>query len=200
MWTQSWHFRTLGIHEVEAMRHWETLPSVPATSVGDVCRQSADLVIWLNVINVTEHSSPPSLPTPFATWLLLSSPCRMETAPGFSPWGSVMPQCGMWCLALNSPINKLNQHLFVRAGRCREWCPSGRSEIGRSIRTLGIHKVEAMQHLRNLRTVLAMSVGDVCSRLRSLWSMSPDDLNPTEHRFFLNDQHYVFERTPYKAA
>ena len=82
MCKQSWDFRTFCIHKVEAMRHWETLPSVPAMSVGDVCRRSADLVIF-NVINVTEHSSPPSLPTPFAKWLPLSSPCRMETAPGF---------------------------------------------------------------------------------------------------------------------
>ena len=78
---------------------------VPAMSVGDVCSRLRSL------------------------WSM--SPCRMKTAPGLSPWGSVMPQCGTWCLALNSPINKLNQHLFVRAGRCREWCPSGRSEIGR---------------------------------------------------------------------
>ena len=49
----------------------------------------------------------------------MSSPCRMETASGFSPLGLVMPHCGMSCLALSSPIKKLNQHLFARAGRCR---------------------------------------------------------------------------------
>ena len=50
MWKQSWDFRTFGIHKVKAMRHLRTLPTVPAISVGDVCRHFADLVIWLNVI------------------------------------------------------------------------------------------------------------------------------------------------------
>ena len=119
MWKQSWDFRTFGIHKVEVLRHLRTLPTVPAMSHGDVCRRSADLVIWLNVINVTEHSSLPSLPTPFAKWLLLSSPCRMEIGPGFSPRGLAMPHCGTACLVLNFPINSFNQHLFARAGRCR---------------------------------------------------------------------------------
>ena len=73
--------------KVELLHHLRTLPTVLAMSVGDVCRRPADLVIIrFNMINVTEHSSLPSLPTPFAKWLLLSSPCRMGTAPGFSPW------------------------------------------------------------------------------------------------------------------
>ena len=79
--------------EVEVLRHFYTLPTVPATSVRDVCKRSADLVIWLNVINVTEHSSLPSLPNPFAKWLLSSPRCRMETAPGFSLWALGMPEC-----------------------------------------------------------------------------------------------------------
>ena len=78
---------------------------VPAMSVGDVCSRLRSL------------------------WSM--SPCRMKTAPGFSPWGSVMPQCGTWCLALNSPINKLNQHLSTRAGLCRERCHAARSQIGK---------------------------------------------------------------------
>ena len=86
------------IQKVEVLRHLETLPTVPAMSHGDIGRPSADLVIWLNVINATEHSSLPSLPTPFAKWLLLSSQCRMEIAPGFSPWGLAMPHCGTSCL------------------------------------------------------------------------------------------------------
>ena len=63
---------------------------------------------------LTEHSS---------LWSMspLSSPCRMETASGFSAWwGSVMPHCGTSCLVLNFPINSFNQHLFAGAGRCRE--------------------------------------------------------------------------------
>ena len=128
---ETWDFRTFGIHKVEAMRHLRTLPTVPAMSHGDVCRPSADLRIWLNVINVTEHSSLPSLPTPFAKWLLLSSPCRMEIAPGFSPWGLAMGHCGTSCLVLNFPINSFNQHLFAWAGRCRERCHAARSQIGR---------------------------------------------------------------------
>ena len=61
---------------------------------------------------LTEHSS---------VWSMspLSSVCRMETAPGFSPWGLVMPHCGTSYIALNSPINKLNQRPSARAGRCR---------------------------------------------------------------------------------
>ena len=45
--------------------------------------------------------------------------CRMETGPGFSPQGPVMPHCGRSYIALNSPINKLNQRPSARAGRCR---------------------------------------------------------------------------------
>ena len=119
------------IQKVEVLRHLETLPTVPAMSHGDIGRPSADLVIWLNVINVTEHSSLPSLRTPFAKWLLLSSPCRMETAPGFSPWGLAMGHCGTSCLVLNFPINSFDQHLFAWAGRCRERCHAARSQIGR---------------------------------------------------------------------
>ena len=79
-WKQNWNFRSFKIRKVELLHHLCALPTVPAMSVGDLCRGSADLVIWFNMINVTEHSSLPSLPTPFAKWLLLSSLCRMETA------------------------------------------------------------------------------------------------------------------------
>ena len=83
-WKQNWTFRTFKIRKVELLHHLRTSPTVPAMSVGDVCRRHADLVIiWFNMINVTEHSSLPSKPTPFAKWLLLSSLCRMETDPGF---------------------------------------------------------------------------------------------------------------------
>ena len=121
-WKQIWDFRTFRIHKVEAVRHFGALPTVPATAAGDFYRRSADLVIWLSVINVTEHSSLPSLPTGFAKWLLSSSPCRMETARGYPPWWLGMPHCGMTYLILNFPINSFNQHFFARAGRCRGWC------------------------------------------------------------------------------
>ena len=73
---------------------------------------------------LTEHSS---------VWSMspLSSPCRMETGPGFSPWGLAMPHCGTSCLVLNFPINSFNKHLFAQAGRCRERCHAARSQIGR---------------------------------------------------------------------
>ena len=87
------------------------------------------------MINVTEHSSLPSLPTPFAKWLLLSSLCRMGTAPGFSPWKLVIPHCGTPCLAFNFPINNFSQHLFqhlfARARNCRGWCHDAHSDMGR---------------------------------------------------------------------
>ena len=118
--------------KVELLHHLRTLPTVPAMSVGDVCRRPADLVIIrFNMINVTEHSSLPSLPTPFAKWLLLSSPCRMGTAPGFSPWKLVIPHCGTPCLAFNFPINNFSQHLFARARNCRGWCHDAYSDMGR---------------------------------------------------------------------
>ena len=118
--------------KVELLHHLRTLPTVPAMSVGDVCRRPADLVIIrFNMINVTEHSSPPSLPTPFAKWLLLSSLCRMETAPGFSPWKLLIPHCGKPCLAFNFPINNFSQHLFARARNCRGWCHDAYSDMGR---------------------------------------------------------------------
>ena len=68
MWTQSWHFRTLGIHEVEAMQRLRNLQTV-AMSVGDVCRRSADLVMWwvncesmwLNIVH--RHHCPLRLPS-----------------------------------------------------------------------------------------------------------------------------------------
>ena len=118
--------------KVELLHHLRTLPTVPAMSVGEVCRRRADLVIIrFNMINVTEHSSLPSLPTPFAKWLLLSSPCRMGTAPGFSPWKLVIPHCGKPCLAFNFPINNFSQHLFARARNCRGWCHDAYSDMGR---------------------------------------------------------------------
>ena len=54
------------------------------------CPSNVHFLIHLDT--VTEHSS---------VWSMspLSSPCRMETAPGFSPWGLAMPHCGMACLA-----------------------------------------------------------------------------------------------------
>ena len=187
MCKQSWDFRTCCIHKVKAMRHWETLPSVPAMSVGDVSRRTHLLCrFWLIsfhmqkslLANRNESSgrcgrrvdtsarlefTKSKLCSTYAICKLSQhvpamsvgdvcsrlrslwsmSPCRMKTAPGFSPWGSVMPKCSTWCLALNSPINKLNQHLFVRAGRCREWCPSGRSEIGRCSQLLLFQKTDS---------------------------------------------------------
>ena len=120
-WKQSWDFCTFQVHKIEVLRHLRTLPTVTPMSVRDVCRWSVDLVIWLNVITVTEHSSLPSLPIPFSKWLLSSPRCRMETAPGFSLWGVVMLHCGWSCLAaLISSINKLNQHLFAQAGLQRD--------------------------------------------------------------------------------
>ena len=119
-WKQSWDFCTFQVHKIEVLRHLRTLPTVTPMSVRDVSRWSVDLVIWLNVINVTEHSSLPSLPNPFAKWLLSSPRCRMETAPGFSLWGVVMLHCGRSCLALISSINKFNQHLFAQAGLQRD--------------------------------------------------------------------------------
>ena len=134
-WKQSWDFCTFQVHKIEVLRHLRTLPTVPAMSVRDVCRWSVDLVIWLNVINVTDiihcHHCPIRLPS--GCFHHLSSPrCRIETAPGFSLWGVVMLHCGRSCLAaLISSINKLNQHLFAPAGWCREWCHAARSQIGR---------------------------------------------------------------------
>ena len=87
------------IQKVEVLRHLETLPTVPAMSHGDIGRPSADLVIWLNVINVTEHSSLPSLRTPFAKWLLLSSPCRMGISHG-----------ALWNVMLSTQLS--NQQLW----------------------------------------------------------------------------------------
>ena len=62
-----------------------------------------------------------TLTEPSSLWSMspLSSPCRMETAPGFSPWKLVIPHCGTPCLVFNFPINNFSQHLFARAGRCR---------------------------------------------------------------------------------
>ena len=142
-WKQSWDFCTFQVHKIEVLRHLRTLPTVTAMSVRDVCRWSVDLVIWLNAINVTEHSSLPSLPTAFAKWLLSSPRCRMETAPGFSFWGVVMLHCGRSCLALISSINKLNQHLFAPAGWCREWCHAARSQIGRCCQFLLFQKPDS---------------------------------------------------------
>ena len=130
-WKQNWNFRSFKIRKVELLHHLCALPTVPAMSVGDVCRGSADLVIWFNMINVTEHSSLPSLPTPFAKWLLLSSLCRMETAPGFSPWKLIIPHCGMPCIVFNFPINNFSQHFFARTRNCRGWCHDAHSDMGR---------------------------------------------------------------------
>ena len=94
---------------------------------------------------MTEHSSLPSLPTPFAKWLLLSPLRRAETAPGFSPWGLVMPHCGTSCLVLNFPINSFNQHRFAQAGRCRERCHAARSQIGRCSQLLTQEKQDSWQ-------------------------------------------------------
>ena len=123
-WKQSWDFCTFQVHKIEVLRHLRTLPTVTAMSVRDVCRWSVDLVIWLNAINVTEHSSLPSLPTAFAKWLPSSSLCRMETARGYPPRWLGMPHCGMTYLVLNFPINSFNliNIFFARAGRCRGWC------------------------------------------------------------------------------
>ena len=99
--------------------------------------------------------------TPLAKWLLLSSPRRMETAPGFSPWGSVMPQCGTWCLALNSPINKLNQHLSTRAGLCRERCHAARSQIGKCSQLLTQEK-QTLDEVYSGHTWMRMTLVRTC--------------------------------------
>ena len=51
-WKQSWDFCTFQVHKIEVLRHLRTLPTVPAMSVGDVCRQMADYLIpWLNIVH-----------------------------------------------------------------------------------------------------------------------------------------------------
>ena len=79
-----------------------------------------------------------TLTEPSSLWSMspLSSPCRMETAPGFPPWKLVIPHCGTPCLVFNFPINNFSQHLFARAGRCRGWCPAAWFKIGRRSKLL----------------------------------------------------------------
>ena len=74
-----------------------------------------------------------TLTEPGSLWSMspLSSPCRMETVPGFSPWKLVIPHCGTPCLAFNFPINNFSQHLFARARNCRGWCHDAYSDMGR---------------------------------------------------------------------
>ena len=82
------------------------------------------------------HVSPVFEPSSLWSMSPLSSPCRMETAPGFSPWKLVIPHCGTPCLVFNFPINNFSQHLFARAGRCRGWCPAAWFKIGRRSKLL----------------------------------------------------------------
>ena len=99
-WKQNWNFRTFKIRKVELLHHLRTSPTVPAMSDGEVGGQMADFLIpWL-----TEHSS---------LWPMspLSSLCRMETAPGFSPLGLVMPHCGTSCWDM------LGTFVFVQINR-----------------------------------------------------------------------------------
>ena len=91
MWTQSWHFRTLGIHEVEAMQHLRNLQTVAACPSNVRLETSAaDFVhCCLQTSSMRQVEDVDAELTPLAKWLLLSCPCRMETAPGFSPWGLI---------------------------------------------------------------------------------------------------------------
>ena len=51
-WKQNWNFRSFKIRKVEALRHFDRLPTAPAMSDGDVCGQMADfLILWLNLVH-----------------------------------------------------------------------------------------------------------------------------------------------------
>ena len=90
-----------------------------------IAKCSSNVHFLIHLYTLTERSS--------SVWSMspLSSPSRMETAPGFSPCRLAMPHCGRSCLVLNFPINSFDQHLFAWAGRCRERCHAARSQIGR---------------------------------------------------------------------
>ena len=78
-----------------------------------IAKCSSNVHFLIHLYTLTERSS--------SVWSMspLSSPSRMETAPGFSPCRLAMPHCGRSCLVLNFPVNKWNQHPSARAGRCR---------------------------------------------------------------------------------
>ena len=118
-WKQNWNFRSFKIRKVEALRHFDRLPTAPAMSDGDV------------YVVHDVHVSPVFEPSSLWSMSPLSSLCRMETVPGFSPWKLVIPHCGTPCLVFNFPINNFSQHLFARARNCRGWCHDAYSDMGR---------------------------------------------------------------------
>ena len=101
-WKQSWNFRSLKIAKSNCCIIYAHCQ----------LSQQCALTVARLLDTLTEPSS---------LWSMspLSSPCRMETAPGFSPWKLVIPHCGTPCLVFNFPINNFSQHLFHSG----PWCP-----------------------------------------------------------------------------
>ena len=95
-----------------------------------------------------------TLTEPSSLWTMspLSSPCRMETAPGFSPWGLVMPHCGTSCLVLNFPITSFSQHIST------PFCPS--RALQRMMSRCMVQDQQAQQALSSNKTDSWWSSGE----------------------------------------
>ena len=113
-WKQSWNFRSLKIAKSNCCIIYAHCQ----------LSQQCALTVARLLDTLTEPSS---------LWSMspLSSPCRMETALGFSPWKLIIPHCGKPCLVFNFPINNFSQHLFAGARNCRGWCHDAYSDMGR---------------------------------------------------------------------
>ena len=158
-WKQSWDFCTFQVHKIEVLRHLRTLPTVTPMSVRDVCRWSVDLVIWLNVINVTEHSSLPSLPNPFAKWLLSSPRCR-----GDSPWIFTLGSSHAALWTVMPSTHQFNQQVestpFCPSRVAEGWCHAARSQIGRCCQFLLFQKRDSWP--RSGHTWMRMTLVHTC--------------------------------------
>ena len=164
MWKQSWDFPTFKNSQshLAVLWHLETLPTVPAMSVGDACRHLAEngaaqmvqyrssmfvlglpKTICFVKVTVWAWADLGRIPLIF---FVLGEFGRFGS-PTINSWGAI------WKTELEIDL--------VSDSSCKKSCLRIAMSKGKQswdFRTFKIHKVEAMRHLCTLPTVPAMSV------------------------------------------